>query len=105
MNSQLRDDEGLPIIEIPELDARTKAVWQKKLISDGLWDAFLEAKEQRRRQLRQVGYPRSEANLMAWWDVLETLDHKLKAKTMNDAEFWKYQLGWHLRLAEVLRGE
>lgn len=94
----------LPEIKSAELDARTKAVWQKKLCSDGRWDSFLEAKEQRRRQLRQAGFPRSEANLEAWWDVIQELDHKLEARTISDAQFWRYQCGWLIVLTGKTAG-
>lgn len=97
-DQSIPDLPKLPEIESAELDARTKAVWQKKVASEGLWDEFLQAKEERRRLLRQAGFPRSEANLEAWWDVIQELDYKLEARTMSDAEFWKYQYAWVVRL-------
>jgi len=52
------------------MDAQQKAFY-RRLVEDGRWNEAFQWKEERRRQLRENGLSREEANSQAWAEMVE----------------------------------
>lgn len=86
-----------------EITSTHKAIAQKALASAGLWDAFNEAKEQRRRALRDAGHDRAYANSEAWRESLDRFSQDTDAfHRIGSADFWRFQYAWLRRLLDTI---